>query len=121
MGVKRGHTHTQREEQRLRLSENRVLTIFGPKRGEVIGEWRKLQNEELHDLYSLPTINQVIKLIRMKLAGYVAHMGENRVVYRVLVQKPEGKRQLGRPRHRMEDNIELDLQEAGWRAWTELI
>jgi hypothetical protein len=95
--------------------------IFGPKRGEVTGEWEKLHNEELHDLYYTPNINRVIKLIRMRWAGHVAHMGEKRGVYRVLVWKPEGKRPLGRPRHRWEDNTELDLQEVEWTAWTGLI
>jgi len=87
----------------------------------VTGEWEKLHNEELHDLYYTPNINRVIKLIRMRWAGHVAHMGEKRGVYRVLVWKPEGKRPLGRPRHRWEDNTELDLQEVEWTAWTGLI
>jgi PAS domain-containing protein len=79
--------------------ENRVLRrIFGPKREEVTGEWRKLHSEELNGLYSLPNIVRVIKSRRMRWAGHVACMGEGRVVYRVLVGKPEGKRPLGRPR-----------------------
>jgi len=82
--------------------------IFGPKRDEVTGEWRKLHNEELNDLYSLPSIVRVIKS-RMKWTGYVAHMGESRGAYRVLVGKPEGKRPLGRPRRRWEDSIKMDL------------
>ena len=87
--------------------------IFGPKRDKVTGEWRKLHNEELKGLYSSPNIVRVIKSRRMRWAGHVAHMGEGRGVYRVLVGKPEGKRPLGRPRHRWEDNIRMDLQEVG--------
>ena len=75
------------------------------------GEWRKLHNEELSDMYSLPNIVRVVKSIRMRWAGHVARMGEWRGVYRVLVGKPEGKRPLRRPRHRWEDNIKMDLQE----------
>ena len=82
--------------------------IFGPKRDEVTGEWRKLHNEELNDLYSLPSIVRVIKS-RMKWTGYVTRMGESRGAYRVLVGKPEGKRPLGRPRRRWEDSIKMDL------------
>ena len=86
-----------REEHRLRVFENRVLRgIFGPKRDGVIGEWRKLHNEELNDLYSSPNIVRVVKSRRMKWAGHVAHMEEGRVVHKVLVGKPEGKRPLGR-------------------------
>jgi hypothetical protein len=80
---------------------------------EVTGEWRKLHYEELSDLYSLPNILLVVKSKRMRWAGHVARMGEGRVVYRVLVGKPEGKRPLGRPRPRWEDNIRMDLQEVG--------
>jgi hypothetical protein len=102
-----------REERRLRVFGNRVLRrVFGPKRDDGTGEWRKLHNEELHDLYSLPNIVRVVKL-RMKWAGHVARMGEERGVHRVLVGKPEGKRPLGRPRHRWEDNIRRDLQVVG--------
>ena len=105
---------TLREECRLRVFENRVLSrIFGPKRDEVTGEWRKLHNEELNDLYSTPIIVQVIKSRRMRWAGHVACMGERTCVYRVLVGKPEGKRPLGRPKCRWEDNIKMDLQEVG--------
>jgi hypothetical protein len=90
-----------REKRRLRVFENRVLRrIFGHKRDEVRGEWRKLHNEELNDMYSSPTIVRVIKSRRMKWAGHVAHMVEGKGVFRVLVGKPEGKRQLGRPRLR---------------------
>jgi len=89
---------TLREERRLRVFENRVLRrIFGPKREEVTGEWRKLHNEELNNLYSSPNIVGVIKSRRMGWAGHVARMGEGRDVYRVLVRKPEGRRPLGRP------------------------
>jgi len=105
---------TLREEHRLRASENRVLRrIFGPRSDEVTGEWRKLHNEELNDLYSLPSIVRVIKSRIMRWAGYVARIGERRVVYRVLVGKPEGKRRLGRPRLRWENYIKMDLQDVG--------
>ena len=83
--------------------------IFGPKRYEVTGEWRKLYSEELSDLYCSPYIVRVIKSRRLRWAGYVARVGEGRGVYRVLVGKPEGKRPLGRPRRRREDNIKMDL------------
>jgi hypothetical protein len=103
-----------KEERRLRVFENRVLRrILGPKRDEVTGEWGKLHNEELNFLYSLPNIVRVIKSRRLRWAGHVAGMGEGRGVYRVLVGKPEGKRPLGRPRRRCEDNIRMDLQEVG--------
>jgi hypothetical protein len=87
--------------------------VFGPKRDEVTGEWRKLYNEELNDLYSLPNIVRVVNSRRMKWAGHVARMGEERGVHRVLVGTPEGKRPLGRPRCRREDNIKMDFQEVG--------
>ena len=115
---------TLREERRLRVFENRVLRkVFGPKRDEVTGEWRKLRNEELNDLYSLPNIVWVVKLRRMRWAGHVARMGEDRGVQWVLVGKPEGKRPLGRPRHRWEDNIKIDFQEVGGGHgdWMELV
>jgi hypothetical protein len=105
---------TLREERRLRVFENRVRRrVLGPKRDEVTGEWRKLHNEKLNYLYSLPSIVQVVKSRRMSWAGYVARMGEERGVRRVLVGKPEGRRPLGRPRLRGEDNIKMDLQEVG--------
>jgi len=94
--------------------ENRVLRrIFGPRRDEVTGEWRKIHNEELNNLYSSPNIVWVIKSSRMRWAGHVACMGERRDAYRVMVGKPVGKIPLGRPRHRWEDNIKTDLQEVG--------
>ena len=87
--------------------------IFGPRRDEVTGEWRRLHNEELNDLYSSPNIVRVIKSRRMRYAGHVARMGEEKGAYRALVGKPEGKRPLGRPRRRCVDNIRMDLQEVG--------
>jgi hypothetical protein len=103
-----------RKEHRLRVFENRVLRrIFGPKMDGVTGEWRKLHNEEHHILYSSPNIIRQIKSSRMKWAGHVAHMGEERNVYRVLVEKPERKRPLARPRCRWEDGIRMDLREIG--------
>jgi len=87
--------------------------IFGPRRDEVTGQWRRLHNEELNDLYSSPNIVRVIKLRRMRWAGHVARTGEERGVYRVLVGKPDGRRPLGRPRRRWVDNIRMDLQEVG--------
>jgi hypothetical protein len=112
-----------REERRLRMFENRVLRkVFGPKRDEVTGEWRKLHNEALNDLYSLPNIVWVVKSRRMRWAGHVAHMGEDTGVHRVLAGKPEGTRPLGRPRRRWEDSIKMDLQEVGGGRgdWMEL-
>jgi hypothetical protein len=112
-----------REEHRLKVFENSVLRrVFGPKRDEVTEEWRKLHNEELNDLYSVPNIVRVVKSRRMRWAGPVARMGEEKVVYRVLVGKPEGKRPLGRPRRRWKDNIKMDLQEVGGGCgdWMEL-
>jgi len=98
----------------LKVLENRVLRrIFGARRNEVTGEWRKLHNEELNDLYSSPTIVRVIKSRRMRWAGYVERMGDRRGVFRVLVRKPEGKRPLGRPRRRWEDTNKMNLQEVG--------
>jgi hypothetical protein len=103
-----------REQHRLRAFENRVLRrIFGSKRHEVTGEWRKLHNEELHNLYSSPNSIRQIKSRRLKRAGHVAGMGEERKLYKFSVGKPEGKRQLGRPRRRWEDGIRMDLREIG--------
>jgi len=87
--------------------------IFGPRRDEVTGEWRRLYNEEQNDLYSSPNIVRVIKSRIMRWAGHVARMGEERGVYRVWVGKPEGKRPLGRPRGGWVDNIRMELQEVG--------
>jgi hypothetical protein len=102
-----------REEHKLRVFENRVLRkILGPTREED-GSWRKLHNDELHNLYSSPTIVRVIKSRRMGWAGHMTRMGEGRGVYRVLVGLPEGKRPLGRPRRRWEDNVKMDLREIG--------
>ena len=96
------------------MFENMVLRrILGLRRDEVTGEWRRLHNEELSDLYSSPNIVRVIKSRRMRWAGHVACMSEERGVYRVLVGKPEGRRPLGRPRRRWVDNIRMDLQEVG--------
>jgi len=103
-----------REERKLRVFENMVLRrIFGPRRDEVTLEWRRLHNEELNDLYSSPNIVRVIKSRRMRWARHVERMGEERVVYRILLGKPEGRRPLGRSRHRWVDNIRMDLQEVG--------
>ena len=96
------------------LFENMVLrSIFGPRRDEVTGEWRRLHNEELNDLFSLPNTVRVIKSRRMRWAGHVARMDEEKGVYRVLVGQPEGRRTLGRPGRRWVDNIRMDLQEVG--------
>jgi len=113
---------TFREELRLRVFEKRVQRrIFEPKTDEVTREWRRLHNEELNAPYSSPNI-WVIKLRRMRYVGHVAHMGERRGIYRILVGKPGGKRPLGSPRHRWEDNIKMDFQEVGCGGmdWIEL-
>jgi hypothetical protein len=89
-----------------------MLRIFGPKMEED-GSWRKLHNDELHSLYSSPYIVRVIKSKRMRWARHVARMEEGRGVYRVLVRGPKGKRPLGRPRHRWEYNIKMDLRKIG--------
>ena len=105
---------TLREERKLRVFENMVLRrIFGPRRDEVTGEWRRLHNEELNDLYCSPNIVRVIKSRKMRWAGNVACMGGERGVYRVLVGKLEGMRPLARPSCRWVDNIRMDLQEVG--------
>jgi hypothetical protein len=101
-------SRTVREEHKLR-----VLRLFGPKRDGVTGGLRKLHKEELHNLYSSPSIIRIIKSRRLRWAGHVARMGEKRDVYRSLVRKPEGKRPLGRPRRRRIDNIKMDLLEIG--------
>jgi hypothetical protein len=94
--------------------ENRVLRrIFGPNRDVVTGEWRKLHSEELHNLYSSTDIIRQVKSRRMRWAGHVARMGEERKVYKVLVGKLEGRRPLGRPKRRWEDGVRMDLREIG--------
>jgi hypothetical protein len=101
--------------------QSRVLRIFGPKRDEVTGGLRKL-HEELHNLYSSPSIIRMIKSRRMRWSWHVARMGEKRNAYRVSVGKPEGKRPLGRPRRMWVDNIKIDLREMGWGGmdWIDL-
>ncbi|KAJ4441865.1 hypothetical protein ANN_11725 [Periplaneta americana] len=109
--------------ERLRVFENKVLRkIFGAKRDEVTGEWRNLHNAELHAMYYSPNIMTNIKSRRSKWAGHVARIGESRNAYRVLVGRPEGKRPLGRPRPRCEENIKMDLRAVGYdgRDWTNL-
>jgi hypothetical protein len=111
-----------REEHRLRVFENRVLrSIFGPKR-EGDGSWRKLHNDELHSLYSSPTIAKVIKSRRMRWVGHLACRGEEIGVYRGLVGRPEGKTPLERPRRRWWDNFKMLLRETGINGanWTQL-
>ena len=101
---------TLREESRLRVFENRILRrIFGPRRDEN-GEWRRLHNEELHSLYLSPNIVRVIKSRRLRWAGHVARIEEDRSAFKILTGKPTGKRPLGRPRRRWEDNIRMDLE-----------
>jgi hypothetical protein len=102
--------------------ENRVLRrVFGPKRYELTGEWRKLHNEELSDLDSLPNTVRVVKSRRRRWVGHVARMGEGIGVHRVLVGKPDGKRPLRRPRRRWKDNNNMDFQEMGGCGdWMEL-
>ncbi|KAJ4437329.1 hypothetical protein ANN_17467 [Periplaneta americana] len=111
------------EEHRLTVFENKVLRkIFGAKRDEVTGEWRKLHNAELHALYSSPDVIRNIKSRRLRWTGHIARMGESRNAYRVLVGRPEGKRPLGRPRRRWEDNIKMDLREVEYddKNWINL-
>ena len=103
--------------------KDRVLRrVFGPKKDEVTGVWRKLHSEELSDRYSLPNIVRVVKSRRIRWAGHVARTGQGRVVHRFLVGNPERKGPLGRPRRRWEDNIKMDLQEVGGGCedWMEL-
>ncbi|KAJ4450327.1 hypothetical protein ANN_01747 [Periplaneta americana] len=112
-----------KEAEKLRAFENKVLRkIFWAKRDEVTGVWRKLHNTELHALYSPPDIIRNIKSRRLRWAGHVARMGESRNAYRVLIRRPEGKRPLGRPKRRWEDNIKMDLREVGYdgRDWVNL-
>jgi hypothetical protein len=103
--------------------ENRVLRrIFGPKRDEMTGCWRKLHNQVLHNLNSSPSIIRMIESMRMRWARYVARMGENKNAYRILLGKSEGTRPLGRLRRRWMENIKMDLRETGWRGtdWIDL-
>ncbi|KAJ4427211.1 hypothetical protein ANN_24828 [Periplaneta americana] len=118
-----GRTLTLREEEILRLLENKVLRkIFGAKRDEVTGEWRKLHNAELHALYSSSDIIRNIKSRRLRWEGHVARMGECRNAYSVLVGRPEGNIPFERPRCRLEDNIKIDLMKVGYddRDWINL-
>jgi hypothetical protein len=111
-----------REERGLRVYENRVLRkIFGPNTDEVTGEWRRLHNEELNDLYISPNIIWVVKSRRMGWAGHVARMGERRDSHKISVGKPERKRPLGMPRRRWEDYVKMNLQEVKGRQWTGFI
>jgi hypothetical protein len=104
-----------REEPRLRVFENMALRrIFGPKRDQGTGEWRKLHSRKLHNLYSSPDVIRHIKSRRMRWAGRVARMGEGRNVYSVLVGKPEGKKPLGRPKHIWQNGMKNDFMEFGW-------
>jgi hypothetical protein len=108
---------TLSEEYWLRLFENRLLRrIFGPKGGEVTGRRGKLHSEELHNLHNSLNIIKVIKSMRMRWMGYVARIGELRNGYKILVLKSEGKRPLGRPRRRWEDNIKIDLKAIGFEV-----
>ncbi|KAJ4438735.1 hypothetical protein ANN_14686 [Periplaneta americana] len=119
----RNKLYKKPQEREERGCLNKVLRkIFGAKRDEVTGEWRKLHNTELHALYSSPDIIRNIKSRRLRWAGHVARMGESRNAYRVLVGRPEVKRPLGRPRRRWEDNIKMDLREVGYddRDWINL-
>jgi len=112
MGAKLGRWHCGRKGNWVCL-RTWCWGEYGRGRDEVTGEWRRLHNEELNDLYSSPNIVRVIKSRRMRWVGHVSRMGEDRGVYRVLVGKPEGRRPLGRPRRRWVDNIRTDLQEVG--------
>jgi hypothetical protein len=118
-----GWSLTLRDECRLRVFENKVLRrIFGPKRDKMTGDWRILHKKELYAQCSSPNIIRVIKSRRPRWAGHVSHMGESRGAYKVLVGKPEGRRPLGRPRRRWEDNIKMFLREVGVRGmdWIDL-
>jgi hypothetical protein len=113
---------TLREGHRLRLFENKVLRgIFGSKRDEVTGGWRKLRNGELQNLYSSPSIIRMLKSRRMRWAGHVSRMWEKRNACRILVRR-DGKRPQGRPRRKWVDNIKIDLREIGWNGtdWIDL-
>ena len=101
---------TLADEQKLRVFENKVLRkIYGPKRDEMTGEWRRLHNEELHGLYDSPDVVRIMKSRRLRWSDHVARMREKRRLYSIVVRKPEGKRPLARPRRRWEDNIRRDL------------
>ena len=105
-----------REECRLRVFENSILRrIFGPKRDEN-GQWRRLHNEELHSLYRSPITIRVIRSRRLRWAGHVPRMEEARSAFKILTGKPSGKRPLGRPRRRWENNIRINLEEIGINA-----
>jgi hypothetical protein len=116
-----------REECRVTVFENKVLTrIFGPKRDEVRGSWRRLHNRKLYTLYSAPNIIRVIKSRRLRWAGHVVRMGESRCAYRALVGKPEGRRPLERHRRRWDNNIKMDwislAQDTDrWRAFVNTV
>jgi hypothetical protein len=111
---------TLREEHRLRVFENRVLRrIFGPKRDEVRREWRRLHNKERNDLYSSPNIMRVIKSRRMRWEGHVERKG--RGAYRIFVGRPDGRRAIGRPRRRWEDNMKMDLQDWTGLVWLRIV
>jgi hypothetical protein len=106
----------------MRVFENKVLRrIFGPKRDEVTGEWRRLHNKELYALYSSPNIIRVVKSRRLRWAGHVARMGETRGAYRALVGKPEGRRPFERPAHRWKDNIKWIFRNWVGKAWARLV
>ena len=105
-------TLTLREDQRLQVFENKFLReIFGPKRDDQTSEWRRLHNSELHDLYGKPDIIRIVKSRRLRWTGHVTRMGNERGAWKLLVGKPEGKRPVGRPRMRWENNINHDLRE----------
>jgi hypothetical protein len=109
-----------KEERGLRFSRIRCWVRIGPKRDEVTGEWRRLQNKKLYDMYSSPNIIRGSKPRRMRWTGHVARMGK-RSACRLLVGRPKGRRSLGRPRHRWEDDIKINLLEGDGKAWIGLI
>jgi hypothetical protein len=114
---------TLREKCRLRVFENKVLRrIFGPKRHEVTGEWKRLHNKEFYALYSSPNIIRVIKSRRLGWGGHVARMGARKDAYRALVWKPERRRPLETLRRTWDDNIKMGIREVGWgtRDWIDL-
>jgi hypothetical protein len=114
---------TLREEHRLRVFENRVLRrIFGPKRDEVTGGWRKLHNEEPHNLYSSPSIIRNDQVKDDEMGMPCSTNGERKNAYRILMGKPKGSRSFGRPRRRWVDNVKMDLTEIGWdgMGWIDL-